>query len=224
MSRHVKYAILAGVSAVAFALAGANAQPGGGGGSGGGAGAGAQSGDQGRIRDRIDVPDQDRDRDQDRGLMDTPDQDRDRDRDQDRLAIPDQDRDRDRLFLGTADRIQQHDRDGDGKVDRAEFDAWHDTGFDTMDADGNGLTLQEYHAMRMGQGPYGSPDAELQVRMRTQANLRKTERYRLMDTDANGVVMRNEYRNFAEYAFLEADADDDGKLTVQELNRFNRGM
>lgn len=182
MSQHVKYAILAGVSAVAFALAGAYAQPGGGGGSGGGAG--AQSGDLDRIRDRIDVPDQDRDRDQDR------------------LAIPDQDRDRDRLFLGTADRIQQHDRDGDSKVDRAEFDARHDTGFDTMDADGNGLTLQEYHAMRMGPGPHGSPDAELQARMQTQANLRKTERYRLMGTDADGVVTRNEYRNFSEYAFL----------------------
>ncbi len=186
--------------------------------------------DQVRDRDRRDTADQirdrdrevtpDRDRDRDRG----DDPDRDRLRDRDRVDIPEQDRDRDRLYYGTKDRINQHDRDRDGKVNRVEFDGWHNGNYDRMDTNGNGLTLQEYHALRFGPGPYGSSNEQRQFKMQEQANLRKTERFRLMDKDANGIVTRNEYRQFGEYNFLEADTNDDGKLTFKELNRYNRGM
>ncbi|MEZ5953042.1 MAG: EF-hand domain-containing protein [Hyphomonas sp.] len=109
-------------------------------------------------------------------------------------------------------------------INRSEYEGWHDDLFGQMDADGNGLTLQEYHAARFGPGPYAAKAPEQQAIMREQANLRKTERFRIMDGDGDGIVTRNEFMKFGEHAWLEADTNDDGRLTWQELNQYNRGM
>jgi hypothetical protein len=45
-----------------------------------------------------------------------------------------------------------------------------------------------------------------------------------MDSDGDGVVTLSEHDAFTEHVFLEADADDDGYLTFQELKQHNRGM
>ena len=42
--------------------------------------------------------------------------------------------------------------------------------------------------------------------------------------DGDGVVTLSEHDAFTEHVFLEADADDDGYLTFQELKQHNRGM
>ena len=144
----------------------------------------------------------------------------DRDRDRDMLRDPD----RDRRYLGTQGRLQKFDRDGDARVNRAEFEDWHKDMFSQMDADGNGLTLEEYHAARFGPGPYSDANPERQALMRQQANLRKTERYRVMDGNGDGVVSREEYMRFGEHAWLEADTNDDGQLSWGELQSYNRGM
>lgn len=183
---------------------------GGGGGSGGGAGSSRMTGAGDIDRDRLRVQDPASGRDK---L-----QDRDRDRDQIR------DPDRDRLYLGTQDRIRTFDRDRDGKVNRVEFSDWREGMFGQMDPDGNGMTLEEFHAARLGEGPYVDGDPQRQAQMRTQANLRKTERFRIMDGNGDGIVTREEYMHFGEHAWLEADANDDGQLTMGELHQYNRGM
>lgn len=60
--------------------------------------------------------------------------------------------------------------------------------------------------------------------MREQADLRKKARFQLMDRDGDGVVTLSEHDAFTEHVFLEADADDNGYLTFQELQQHNRGI
>ncbi|GAA0270744.1 hypothetical protein GCM10009127_08590 [Alteraurantiacibacter aestuarii] len=190
-------------------------------GGGGGGGGSQQSGppasvpgtgtmDQDRTRDRLDVPDQDRDRLRDRDRLDTPDRDRDRDRDQ--------------LYLGTRDRLRDQDRDHDGFIDQTEFRSWHGQTFTAMDSDNSGgFTLQEFLRARLGPGPGSGDSANRRQRMEERAQARKTERFRLMDGNGDGMVTRTEYMNFGELNYLDADANDDGRLTVRELQQFHRG-
>ena len=152
----------------------------------------------------------------------------DRLRDQDRLRTPDQDRlrdqDRDRLYLGAQDRLRDQDRDRDGRINQAEFRTWHEQTFATMDADNSGgFTLQEFQRTRLGPGPRSGVSASRRQRMEERAQLRKTERFRLMDGNGDGIVSRNEYMNFGELNYLDADLDDDGRLTFREMQDFHRG-
>lgn len=163
---------------------------------------------QDRTRDRLDTPDQDRLRDRDR--IDAPDQDRLRDRDP--------------LYLGTRDRLQIFDRDRDGFIDRSEFQQWHESSYDAINAGGNdGFSLQEFQAVRLGTGPISDAPGAQSQRNQERAQLRKTERFRLMDGDGDGIVTRTEYMNFGELNYLDADANDDGKLSYAELQQFHRG-
>jgi hypothetical protein len=147
-------------------------------------------------------------------------QDRDRLQDQDRLR----DQDRDRLYLGTQDRLRQHDRDRDGRISREEFQQWHEEAFNSVDTDGGGsFTLPEFLASRLGPGPRGDYNASRNRRAEERAQLRKTERFRLMDGDGDGKVTRNEYMKFGELNYLDADLDDDGRLTFREMQEFHRG-
>lgn len=205
----LKFLGAAAVLVGAVAMSGLAVAQGGGGGQGGGgqgAGMGTMSGDMDRDRLRVMDPASGRDKLQDR--------------DRDQIRDPD----RDRLFLGTQDRLHKFDRDGDSRVNRTEFQDWHKDMFGQMDADGNGLTLQEFHAARFGPGPYSNADPERQALMRQQANLRKTERFHVMDGNGDGVVNREEYMRFGEHAWLEADTNDDGALSWGELQSYNRGM
>lgn len=210
----LKFLGAAAVLAAALAASGPVVAQGGGQGAGGQAGggqggqarAGGMAGDHDRDRLRVQDPASGRDQ-----L---------RDRDMDGLRDPD----RDRLFLGTKDRIRAFDRDGDRRVNRTEFEDWHTDMFGQISAGGNGFTLEEYHAARFGPGPYGNTDPARQALMREQANLRKTERFRIMDGNGDGIVSREEYMLFGEHAWLEADTNDDGQLSWAELQLYNRGM
>ena len=93
-----------------------------------------------------------------------------------------------------------------------------------MDADGDSLTLEDFQGAQLGPGPYGAGHHARRAKMREQADLRKKSRFQLMDSDGDGVVTPSEHDAFTEHVFLEADADDDGYLTFQELQQHNRGM
>lgn len=148
--------------------------------------------------------------------------DRDQDRLRDQLGDQDRLRDQDRLYLGAQDRLRQHDQDRDGRISQGEFRQWHERAFSAIDGDNSGgFTLQEFQRTRLGPGPQGS--ARNRQRVEDRAELRKTERFRLMDGNGDGMVSRNEYMNFGELNYLDADANDDGRLTFQELQRFHRG-
>ncbi|WP_417595954.1 hypothetical protein [Parasphingorhabdus sp.] len=163
---------------------------------------------QDRTRDRIDVPDQERIRDQDR--VDTADQDRIRDHDP--------------LYLGTRDRLQTFDRDSDGLIDQSEFQQWHESAYDAINAGGkDGFSLQEFEAVRLGPGPMSDTAGPQRQRNEQTAQLRKAERFRLMDSDDNGVVTRSEYMKSGESNFPGADVNNDGKLSYGELEQFHRG-
>jgi len=147
-----------------------------------------------------------------------PDRDQLRDQDQDRDRL----RDQDRLYLGAQDRFRQHDQDGDGRLSQGEFRQWHERAFNAIDGDNSGaFTLQEFQYARFGPGPQGS--ARNRQRIEERAQVRKTGRFRLMDGNGDGVVSRNEYMNFGELNYLDADANDDGRLTFRELQKFHRG-
>ncbi|MDM8012147.1 MAG: hypothetical protein QUV08_14420 [Parasphingorhabdus sp.] len=162
---------------------------------------------QDRTRDRLETPDRDRLRDRDR--IDTPDRDRLRDRDP--------------LYLGIRDRLQRFDRDRDGFIDRSEFQQWHESAYDAINASGNdGFTLQEFQAVRLGPGPRSDVPGARSQRNQDRAQLRKAERFRLMDGNGDGIVTRAEYMNFGELNYLDADANDDGKLSYTELQQFHR--
>ena len=129
-----------------------------------------------------------------------------------------------RLHLGLRSRMQEYDLDGNSLLSRAEFDAWHSANFALMDADGDSLTLEDFQGAQLGPGPYGAGHHARRAKMREQADLRKKARFQLMDSDGDGVVTLSEHDAFTEHVFLEADADDDGYLTFQELKQHNRGM
>lgn len=148
------------------------------------------------------------------------------DRTRERLDTPDRDRLRDRepLYLGMRDRLQRFDRDRDGFIDRSEFRQWHESAYDAINAGGNdGFTLQEFQAVRLGSGPRSDVPGARSQRNQDRAQLRKAERFRLMDGNGDGIVTRAEYMNFGELNYLDADANDDGKLSYTELQQFHRG-
>ena len=68
-----------------------------------------------------------------------------------------------------------------------------------------------------------SGNARQRQRSAERTQLRKTERFRLMDGNGDGIVTRAEYMNFGELNYLDADSNDDGKLSYGELQQFHRG-
>ncbi|PQA87728.1 hypothetical protein [Hyphococcus luteus] len=207
----LKFTAVAG-SAFLLSLSPAFAQGGHGGGGGGAGGAALRSTPTMSQPDRDRMKDQDRDKDFDRDM--------DRDRDRDRLK----DMDRDRLYLGAKDRIRLHDHDGDKKLNQSEFNEWRAGAFDAIAPDGKGFTLQQYQAVRLGPGPQGSSNTARRQQMQERADLRKTERFRVMDGNGDGVVTRNEFMKFGNLYYLEADRNDDGMVSEKELNQYHRGM
>jgi hypothetical protein len=184
------------------------AQRGGGGASGPPAGGGAGQVTRDMDRDQIKSPTMDKDQIRDKT--------KDQDRDQDRLRDP--------VYLGAQDQLRSHDQDRDGRLSRDEFNRWNDDAFGLMDADhSNGLSLQEFLAARLGPGP-ASGSAKQRQQMQELVQARKTERFRLMDGDGNGVLTHAEYMKFGELNYLDADTNDDGKLTFKEMQQFHRGM
>jgi len=118
-----------------------------------------------------------------------------------------------RLHLGLRSRMQEHDLDGDSLLSRAESDAWHSANFALLDADGDGLTLEDFQGAQLGPGPYGAGHHARRAQMREQADLRKKARFQL--TDSDGVVTLSEHDAFTEHVFLEADADDEPALAIR---------
>lgn len=151
-----------------------------------------------------------------------------RDRSRDRVDAPDMDRlrirDRDLLYLGNRDRLKIFDRNNDKKIDWQEFKLWHESAYDAINAAGNeGFYLHEFQAVRLGPGPMAKNSGPRRQRNEERAQLRKAKRFQLMDGDGNGMVTRTEFMKFGELNYLDADANNDGKLSFGELQQFHRG-
>lgn len=211
----------AGMTCIAMALAlatPATAQGRGGGGQGGG------MQDRTFQRDMVRTPSQDQDRQRAQDKVRDPSADRDQIRDRDQIQDRDQMRDRTPLYLGSNQRLNRFDGDGNGQISRNEYQAWHGDAFGQMDMDNNGLSLGEYLGARLGAGPVnGAGNANAEHRQ-SLAQERKSVRFRLMDGNGDGVVTRTEFMKFGELNYLDADANDDGILTTGELQAFQRGQ
>jgi hypothetical protein len=95
------------------------------------------------------------------------------------------------------------DADKDGKVTRAEADAFRDAQFAKFDADGNGsLDDNEYLA--------------LMEDFRRQMMLTRFKRY---DTDGNGVISKDEMSGRIGKMFTRMDRNDDGVIEADEMGR-----
>ncbi|WP_375203570.1 EF-hand domain-containing protein [Hyphococcus sp.] len=125
---------------------------------------------------------------------------------------------------GIKQKFRLHDQNGDAMLSKEEFDAWHETMFDALAADGDGFTLEDFLAMRMGPGPKGAMNPERQKQMQEKAAQRKTARFEAMDADGDAKVTRTEFMDFESKVFEDADVNDDGQLTEAELIEHHRAM
>ncbi len=128
---------------------------------------------------------------------------------------------KDSPWVWTKADFRAQDSDGDKQLSLAEFATWHAGLYDRIDFDGNGLSLEEYHAARLGGAP-GSPDRP--SRKRDEAFVRSAERYSQMDTDGDRVVTREEFDLFGAAELAATDANGDGRMSWKEVKAFNRSV
>ncbi len=107
--------------------------------------------------------------------------------------------------------IQGWDRDGDGKVARAEYEAARKERFTGSDEDGNGtLSADEYadeYAVRL----------DRQIADERKSSIEQTHvRFRSLDKDHDKAVSRAEYDASGAHAFEQLHPDKDGRVTKQD--------
>jgi Ca2+-binding EF-hand superfamily protein len=103
------------------------------------------------------------------------------------------------------------DRDGDGKVSRAEYEAARKERFVATDEDGNGtLSAEEYADEYVAR-------LDRQIAGERKASIEQTHtRFRALDKDGDGFVSRAEYDASGARAFDHLDHDKDGRIAKQD--------
>ena len=104
-----------------------------------------------------------------------------------------------------------YDRNQDGVVDRAEFDAARAATFAATDTDGNGmLSLAEYTAEFEGRLE------QQRVRVRADAERQARVRFGALDTDKDGRMTFAEYQVSGKRLFSRADSNGDGVVDARD--------
>lgn len=107
--------------------------------------------------------------------------------------------------------VEQFDRNGDGRVERAEFDAFRLARYAETDENGDGqVDVDEYvleYAVRH--------DREIEAARARHIEQTHT-RFRSLDADGDGVVDRAEYDASGVRAFAHADADGNGRIDASD--------
>ena len=103
--------------------------------------------------------------------------------------------------------FEQVDADGDGRVTRAELDAYLDGILAANDADGNGsVSLPEFEAIAV----------EL-------ARPMLAKRFERLDDDGNGEISESEIAGRIDRLMDRADRNDDGAVELKEIKRGRHG-
>lgn len=117
--------------------------------------------------------------------------------------------------------IRDYDRDGDGQVTRAEFDAVRDVRYKATDANKDGVVdeaeyVGEYTVRLDGQLAASTETAEKKAEER-QRQLRQAHvRFGAIDKNKDARIDRAEYDASGAWAFAEQDDDKDGIVTAAD--------
>ncbi len=102
------------------------------------------------------------------------------------------------------------DSDGDGALSAAEGKAMAERMFERRDADGDAvLTREEFMAAKGGK--------RLSADRRDKLEAFRAQRFASMDKNGDGRVSAEEYFAAAQGRFRAADADNDGRVTREEM-------
>lgn len=107
--------------------------------------------------------------------------------------------------------LELYDRNKDGAVDRAEFDAVRAASFAATDTDGSGsLSLVEYTA------EFDGRLEQQRVRVRADAQRQAGVRFAALDTDKDGRMTFAEYQASGKRMFTRADSNGDGVVDARD--------
>lgn len=107
--------------------------------------------------------------------------------------------------------LELYDRNQDGVVDRAEFDAARAASFAATDTDGNAsLSLAEYSA------EFDGRLEQQRVRVRADAQRQAKVRFAALDTDKDGRMTFAEYQASGKRMFDRADSNGDGVVDARD--------
>ncbi|MBV8394370.1 MAG: EF-hand domain-containing protein [Alphaproteobacteria bacterium] len=107
----------------------------------------------------------------------------------------------------------RYDTNGDGVVDRAEWDAGQEARFKQLDTDKDGKLTQDE---LFGRTPSADRNNVLPTDRQVQ---RQSSYFRLMDTDRDGFVSKAEFMAQAAKNFERCDLDHDGRITTAECRQ-----
>lgn len=114
------------------------------------------------------------------------------------------------------------DRNEDGAVDRAEFDALREQMFLAKDSNGDGkLTVEDWKGPRAQMNDDDDDDNQGDDDRR---GVRRGGMMERLDTDNDGGISKEEFLARPARMFDLADADDDGKVTLDEAESLAQDM
>ncbi len=108
--------------------------------------------------------------------------------------------------------LMRYDTNGDGFVDKAEWDAGQEARFKQLDTDKDGKLSRDELFARTPASNGGVLPSEAQQR-------RQDSSFKLLDSDKDGFVSKEEFLARAAKNFARCDLDKDGRITTAECRQ-----
>lgn len=108
--------------------------------------------------------------------------------------------------------VMRYDTNGDGVVDRAEWDSGQEARFQQLDTNKDGKLSQDEMFAR-------SPASGGNVLPSDRQTERQTAYFRRVDTDKDGAVSKTEFMSQANRNFARCDTNKDGRIDTAECRQ-----